>query len=198
VDDDERADVVLMIKRLRLAAWDGELGPHAPVVRFAIATGLRSCEWIPLRRHDIDRKAGVVLVERRFSRGKLRAYGKSARSRRRVPLSTLAVAALDAIPPRIDTPLLFPNAAGGLIDLHDWRRREWSPALDAAGIDHGTIYTLRHTFATRALSAGISLFELARFMGTSIEMIDRTYGHLAQGSEAAAIAKLDALDSRVG
>jgi hypothetical protein len=28
------------------------------------------------------------------------------------------------------------------------------------------------------LAAGVSLFELARFMGTSAEQIDKTYGHL--------------------
>jgi hypothetical protein len=44
-----------------------------------------------------------------------------------------------------------------------------------------------------ALAAGISLFELARFMGTSIEMVDRHYGHLAPGSEQAAREKLDAI-----
>jgi integrase len=67
--------------------------------------------------------------------------------------------------------------------------------LDASGIGHGTPYTLRHTFATTALAAGISLFDLSRFMGTSIEQIDKTYGHLAAGSEQAALAKLDALDA---
>ena len=30
-------------------------------------------------------------------------------------------------------------------------------------------------------------------MGTSVQMIDRTYGHLARGSEADAAGKLDAL-----
>jgi hypothetical protein len=29
--------------------------------------------------------------------------------------------------------------------------------------------------------AGIELFELARLMGTSVAMIDKTYGHLAKG-----------------
>jgi integrase len=82
-----------------------------------------------------------------------------------------------------------------MLDLHNWRRDEWKPALKAAGVDHGTPYTLRHTFATRALAAGIALFELSRYMGTSLEMIDRTYGHLAQGSEDAAAAKLDAFDA---
>jgi integrase len=37
---------------------------------------------------------------------------------------------------------------------------------------------LRHTFATFGIAAGVSLFELARFMGTSAEQIDKTYGHL--------------------
>jgi integrase len=35
----------------------------------------------------------------------------------------------------------------------------------------------RHTFATEALAAGVSIFELARLMGTSVKVIDRTYGH---------------------
>src|SRR6266545_6491425 len=38
---------------------------------------------------------------------------------------------------------------------------------------------LRHTFATFALRAGISTFDLSRYMGASLTMIDRHYGHLA-------------------
>jgi hypothetical protein len=38
--------------------------------------------------------------------------------------------------------------------------------------------------------AGLAIFDLSRYMGTSVEMIDRTYGHLAQGAESAR-AKLD-------
>ena len=39
--------------------------------------------------------------------------------------------------------------------------------------------------------------ELARDMGTSVEMIDRTYGHLAKGAEDSARAKLDAYAGRL-
>jgi integrase len=35
------------------------------------------------------------------------------------------------------------------------------------------IYDLRHTFATLALRAGISTFDLYRYMGASLTMIDR-------------------------
>jgi integrase len=46
------------------------------------------------------------------------------------------------------------------------------------GLEHRSPYALRHTYATFAIAAGVSLFELARFMGTSVEQIDKTYGHL--------------------
>jgi hypothetical protein len=125
-------------------------------VRFAAATGTRPSEWIALERRDIDRENGIAIVQRSYSRGTLRPYGKTQRSRRSVPLSRMALDALAAVPPRIDSPLAFPSPSGGLIDLHNWRAREWKPALEAAGIGHGTIYTLRHTFATNAIAAGMA------------------------------------------
>jgi integrase len=43
-------------------------------------------------------------------------------------------------------------------------------------------YALRHTYASWAIAAGIGLFELSRLTGTSVEQIDRTYGHLLPDS----------------
>ena len=57
-------------------------------------------------------------------------------------------------------------------------KEDGTPAVRAAGLEHRSPYALRHTFATFAIAAGVSLFELARFMGTSVEQIDKTYGHL--------------------
>ena len=73
-------------------------------------------------------------------------------------------------------------------ERNDERRR---PASRSAGP-----YTLRHTFATEALAAAVSTFELARLMGTSVAMIDRTYGHLARDSEDSIRARLDARAGR--
>jgi hypothetical protein len=42
------------------------------------------------------------------------------------------------------------------------------------------------------------MFELARLMGTSVKMIDRTYGHLAEDSEDAIWARLEARAGRTG
>jgi integrase len=175
-----------------------ELGlAFGPLVVFAAETGLRTDEWVALERRDVDRPGAAVTVHRRFADGVLTPYPKTARSRRRVPLTGRALDALDLLPPRLDTPLQFPAARGGHIGLDTWRTREWYPALEAAGIGKRGPYHLRHTFATEALAAGVSIFELARLMGTSVAMIDHRYGHLARDSEEAIRGKLEARSGRL-
>ena len=71
--------------------------------------------------------------------------------------------------------------AGGFIDLDNWRRRHWRSALEAAGLSSDlTPYAMRHTYASYALDAGVTIFELARLIGTSVKVIDDTYGHLVR------------------
>jgi integrase len=170
------------------------LGPlYGPMVVFAAATGLRPGEWIALEHRDLDRAARVVYVRRAFAHGVLRST-KTRRSVRAVPLQAVALDALERLPARPETPLLFPAPRGGYLDLHNFRRRAWKPAQLAAGI--GPVrrpYDLRHTFATFALRAGISTFDLSRFMGASLTMIDRHYGHLARDGGEHAAALLDTL-----
>lgn len=158
-----------------------ELGPRwAPAVIFAAETGLRTEEWIALERRDLG--GDTVAIQRKFAKGRLTPYPKTTRSQRAVPLTPRALDAIAHLPPRIDTPLLFPAPEGGHINLDTWRSRYWYPALGLAGLEQRGPYALRHTFATQALRAGVSIFDLARVMGTSPSMIDRTYGHLATDS----------------
>jgi integrase len=176
-----------------------ELGPlYGALVVVAAQTGLRPEEWVALERRDLDKVAPALQVQRKFAKGRLTPYPKTHRSRRRVPLTGRASASIEGLPPRLDTALVFPASRGGYIGLDTWRTREWHPALEAAEIDKRGPYCLRHTFATEALAAGISTFELSRLMGTSLAMIDRHYGHLARDSEAAIRARLDARAERSG
>jgi integrase len=176
-----------------LEALATALGPrHGPLVLFAAATGLRPGEWIALEHRDLDRDARVVYIRRAYRNGRLKTP-KTEASMRAVPLQALALDALDRLPASGSSPLVFPSPTGGYFDLHNFRNRCWRPAQITAGITpRRRIYDLRHTFATFALRAGISTFELSRYMGTSLGMIDRHYGHLARDGRDHAIKLLDA------
>ncbi len=80
------------------------------------------------------------------------------------------------------------------MNINNWRNRQWTPALAAAGVPHRRIYDLRHTYATWSLAAGVDIFTLARRMGTSVKMIDRTHGHLVAGADVYERDLLDAFD----
>ena len=140
-----------------LKAIADELGPlEAAAVQFAAATGLRPAEWAAVERRDVDKARRIVLV-----RGT-----KTHKSRREVPLTTAAVAALDAVPPRIDSRYVFTTSRKcpgsnepGPFDLANFRRRVWAPAIDAAGITKpARIYDLRSTFISNALANGLTVF----------------------------------------
>jgi integrase len=188
----KRREVPAFVSLDELEAVGDELSPQfrsLPV--FVALTGLRPEEWLALERGDVDHPNGVVHVRRVYVDGSIRLYGKQTRSLRAVPLPLRAAQALDQLPPRVDTRLLFPGVRGGHLNLNEWRADEWTPAVRAAGLEHRSPYALRHTFATFAIAAGVSLFELARFMGTSVDQIDRTYGHLLPDSLERARRALD-------
>jgi integrase len=61
-------------------------------------------------------------------------------------------------------------------DLLDERFRK---VRALAGVrDAVTMYEFRHLWISEALMAGVDVFTVARMAGTSVNMIEQTYGHL--------------------
>jgi integrase len=178
-----------------LEALAAELDPrYRPLIRFVAATGLRPEEWQALERRDI--LDAFVSVSRTVSGGQVVELAKTNAGRRQVPLNAAARDALAALPPRLDTPLLFPAPGGGLINLDNFRRRTWAPAVEASGVvTPARLYDLRSTYASESLAAGVSIFKVARVMGTSVRMIERAYGTLLDGAGAEIVALQDAYDA---
>ncbi len=168
-------------------------GTDGPLVVFMAGTGVRPEEAFAGDWRDIDLARRVYRVRRAFAKGRLKEYGKTTGSRRAVPLRARVVDALASVDGRRG--LLFPAPVGGQIDINNWRGRRWTPALEAAGVEHRRIYDLRHAYATWSLAAGVDIFTLARRMGTSVTMIDRTYGHLVAGADIYGRELLDRFDN---
>src|SRR5207249_2370560 len=86
-----------------------------------------------LRRSRLGCKPNCVLRLRRvYVDGRIREHGKTPNSIPRVvPLTGDVLQTLD-------TPLLFPGIRGGHLGYNARRRERWTPALQAAGIEHRT------------------------------------------------------------
>ncbi|MGJ0510522.1 MAG: tyrosine-type recombinase/integrase [Methylocystis sp.] len=74
-------------------------------------------------------------------------------------------------------------------------KKSFAALLKSAGVEtdsHGnkrTIYSLRHTYATFRLEEGVHQFILARNMGTSVEMLEKHYGHTSNVASAEELTK---------
>jgi integrase len=87
---------------------------------------------------------------------------------------------------------VFASPNGRPLHLNNFRRREWSPAVEAAGVEKpARLYDLRSTFASNALDRGLTVYELARVMGTSVAMIEHHYGALVDGAQQGILDRLD-------
>jgi len=76
-----------------------------------------------------------------------------------------------------------------------WNKDSWKQPIAAAVVSAGlpsdaTAYTLRHSTITDLVSAGLPLLTIAQISGTSAEMIERHYGHLASDAAVRALAEL--------
>ena len=126
-----------------------ELGPFGPLVIFAAGTGLRP--------RNGSRSSGATstggprfTVRRAFASREVRDHGKTNAHDAACRYAS-GLDALDEVPPRLDTPLVFAAHRGGHLNLHNWRARDWKPAIRAGGIKpERRIYDLRHTYATSA------------------------------------------------
>jgi len=157
---------------LPFESWDevfavaGAAGRYRPLVVFACATGLRPEEWSALQWRDVDRRTRRCAIRRTYADGELRSEGKRDASLRIVLLADLALDTLDELPqPLRSERLLFSAPGGGHINLSNWRRRVWYPALEKARLERRPLYQMRHTFATLALAAGMPIDFVSRQLG---------------------------------
>ncbi|TWT52159.1 tyrosine-type recombinase/integrase [Allorhodopirellula solitaria] len=91
---------------------------------------------------------------------------------------------------------LFLSPMGKAWDYQDMRRR-FHRLRERTGVSSSFVmYTFRHTWITDALVAGIDVATVAEMAGTSIQMIDRHYGHLSKHKDHMIQAASTVIQSR--
>lgn len=154
--------------------------PRGPLFKLAVATGARQGEILALERDDFDFAAGTVRIVRMLDQlgGELKTFPpKSANGDRTLAVPPFALEPVRRYLSGRDSGPVFTTRSGGYILKSNFVRKDWTPLLETAGVPYRKFHTLRHTLASRLLTAGVDVAEVARVLGDRIETITRSYAH---------------------
>jgi len=169
---------------------------HYPLAMLLARTGLRIGEAVALQWGDISFTDRVIHVRRSWTNRRMDTP-KSGKGRM-VDMSLQLAAVLYGLKARRDKTaahdFLFPSSVnkGMPINAIAWRIRRLLPMLAKAGLPPIRVHDMRHTYASLLIAAGESLVYIRDQLGhSSIQVTADYYGHLAPGSNKAAVDNLD-------
>jgi integrase len=164
-------------RRKLLEKMDAEA---APFVRALCLLPLRPGALAALTAGDFDKRTSELTI------------GKDKTGKpRRIQLPQEAAKLLaDQAKNKLPGAALLMRANGKAWNKDSWKQ-PIAAAVAAAGLpSDATAYTLRHSTITDLVSAGLPLLTIAQISGTSAEMIERHYGHLASDAAVKALGEL--------
>ncbi|UAB78401.1 tyrosine-type recombinase/integrase [Erythrobacter sp. SCSIO 43205] len=164
-------------RRTLLGALDSEI---APFVRALCLLPLRPGAMAALMAGDFDKRTSELTI------GK----DKTGKPRRIQLPAEAAGVMVEQSKDKLPSAPLFMRSNGKAWDKNSWKK-PIAAAVKAAELPVGaTAYTLRHSTITDLVSAGLPLLTIAQISGTSAEMIERHYGHLASDAAVKALGEL--------
>lgn len=151
-----------------------------PFVRALCLLPLRPGALAALTVSDFDKRTAELTI------GK----DKTGKPRRiQLPADTATLLAAQAANKLPGAPL-FMRDNGKAWDKNSWKLPIAAAVAAAELPGDATAYTLRHSTITDLVSVGLPLLTIAQISGTSAEMIERHYGHLASGAAVKALGEL--------
>jgi len=146
--------------------------PYRAFCRVALYTGCRRSELLAARWDLIDWERGVLMLP----------TSKSGKPRP-VELSSVVLQTLQQVPRRLDTPMIFPDCRKVSHRFPAWVREAKLPGAV-------TLHTLRHTFASRLVMAGVDLLTVKDLGGWGDLTMVQRYAHLAPAHRREAVEAL--------
>jgi len=174
--------------RMRVVSFPEELSyfaktsqPLKDIAQIILDTGLRPEEVFRIRIENVDFGERTIF----------NPFGKTKAARRKATMTADVIELLKRRAINAKSPFVFPSRGSRDRQIGSVRKAHDS-AVERAGIkDHFRLYDLRHTFATRAVAAGVDLPTLSAILGhTSIQMTMR-YVHPAEEQKRFAVGKLE-------
>lgn len=166
-----------------------EHGPFwSAMVVLGLHTGMRSGELRALKWSDI--KGGIVKVQRAVWRNVV-SEPKTAAGIRDIPLNEASTEALKLLLPI--GPFIFGQAKRKHLVAHETARKRLLRITTAAGIRGCGWHTLRHTFASHLVMAGVPLRTVQGLMGHATIQMTMRYSHLSPEAKSTATDILSAL-----
>ena len=159
-----------------VCAEGGIWPPAVAAVRLLALTGCRRGEILNLGWDDVDRTAGDLRLR------------DAKAGPRMVPLTKPVLGVLDAIPRSEDNPWVIAGQRPGkrLTGLHHY----WRPIRERAGLHDVRIHDLRHSYASRALALGESLYTIGKLLGHTSVATSARYAHLMRDAEREAAVRV--------
>lgn len=156
---------------------------YTSYVRFLFMTGCRTSEAVGLTWEHIDEK----LTRITFREAVVEGNRKDTKTHkiRRFPINKSLKSLLLSIKPKSSNPNspVFQAPRGGMIDAHNFLNRAWKTVLSELRIQYRSQYNTRHTFITNCLEAGISVVQIAKWVGNSPEIIMKHYAGIIKQVE---------------
>jgi integrase len=161
----------------------------------ALSTGMREGELFALHWDQVDLKRRTIRVthsQEDVNGHLVRGDVKTTKGRRLITLDPATAAILKGLPRTGDA--VFCAAEGGPLRKSNFIRREWAPAVKAAGLPPMRFHGLRHTHATLLLAMGVHPKVVSERLGhASIALTLDTYSHAVPSMQAEAAAKMGRL-----
>ena len=179
----------------------------------ALTTGMRQGELLALKWEDVDLTTGTLQVKRTITRLVEKRFTlsepKTAKSRRRIHLTRMAIEALKqhrirqrevrqaAGPAWNEQEWIFCNVIGNPIDVGNMIRRSFRPILVKGELPIIRFHDLRHSTASLLLTLGVHAKVVQELLGHSqISLTLDTYSHVLPSLQEEAVNCLDTLLSR--
>ena len=144
------------------------------LIRFYLHTGCRRGEALALSWEDIDLHFRRIIIRE----------SKSGESRM-IPINTQLYKTL----------LCVERNGNTVFDFSKWyvshKFKQYLKVADIKGAGNLTVHSLRHTFASHLVMAGVDLYTVAKLLGHSSVAVTEMYAHLAPDHLKASVERLN-------